>query len=66
MGISTLARLARRVQAVLGEMNYANKRMTALRLSKGLEQFDRAPDTYAEFLLRTSITSLYEPPAHCR
>ena len=66
MGFSTLASLARRVQAVLGEMNYANKRMTALRLSKGLEQSDRAPDTYAEFLLRTPVTSLHEPPARCR
>jgi hypothetical protein len=66
MGFSTLASLARRVQAVLSEMNNVSKRMTALRLSEGLEQSDRAPDTYAEFLLRTSVTSLHEPPAHCR
>ena len=66
MDFSTLASLARRVQAVLSEMNYASARMTALRLSEGLEQSDRAPDTYAEFLLRTSVTSLHEPPARCR
>ena len=66
MDFSTLASLARRVQAVLSEMNYASARMTALRLSEGLEQSNRAPDTYAEFLLRTSVTSLYEPPARCR
>ena len=61
-----VARLARRVRAVLAEMNYASARTTALMLSKDLEQTDRAPDTYAEFLLRTSVTSLHEPPARCR
>jgi len=66
MDFSTLASLARRVQAVLSEMNYASARVTALHLSDGLEQSDRAPDTYAEFLLRTSVTSLHEPPARCR
>ena len=66
MDFLTLASLARRVQAVLREMNYASRRMTALRLSEGLEQSERAPDTYAEFLLRTSVTSLHEPPARCR
>jgi predicted phosphoadenosine phosphosulfate sulfurtransferase len=66
MDFSTLASLARRVQAVLSEMNYASKRVMALRLSAGLEQPDQAPDTYAEFLLRTSATSLHEPPARCR
>jgi hypothetical protein len=58
--------LTRRVQTVLSEMNYASRRMMALRLSEGLEQSGRAPDTYAEFLLRTSVTSLHEPPARCR
>jgi hypothetical protein len=66
MDFSTLASLTRRVQAVLSEMNYASARMTALRLSEGLEQPDRAPDTYAEFLLRTQIIALHEPPARCR
>ena len=61
-----VASLARRVRAVLAEMNYASARATALMLSEGLEQSDRAPDTYAEFLLRTSVTSLHEPPARCR
>jgi hypothetical protein len=66
MDFSALARIARRVQAVLSEMNYASARATALRLSQQLEQSGRAPDTYAEFLLRTSVTSLHEPPARCR
>lgn len=61
-----ISRIARRVQAVLSEMNYASARATALRLSEGIEQSDRAPDTYAEFLLRTSVTTLHEPPARCR
>lgn len=58
--------LARRIRAVLDEMNYASARITALKLSEGLETSDRAPDTYAEFLLRTSVVSLHEPPARCR
>jgi hypothetical protein len=70
MGSSTLASLARRgfrgLRAVLSEMNYASARMTALRLSEGLEQSDRAPDTYAQFLFRTSVTPLHEPPARRR
>jgi hypothetical protein len=61
-----IRRFARRVRAVLDEMNYASARATELRLSEGLEQSDRAPDTYAEFLLRTAVTSLHEPPARCR
>jgi hypothetical protein len=62
--------LARRVRAVLDEMNYASARITALKLSEGLETSDRAPDTYAEFLLRTSPLvpggSPHEPPARSR
>jgi len=66
MDFSILVGLARRVKAVLSEMNYASARVTALWLSGGVEQSDRAPDTYAEFLLRASATSLHEPPARCR
>ena len=70
MDFSKLASITRRgfrgLRAVLNEMNYASARMTALRLSEGLEQPDRAPDTYAEFLLRAPVTPLHEPPARCR
>ena len=66
MDFSTITRVARRVRAALSEMNYASTRATALMLSYGLEQSDQAPDTYAEFLFRTSVTSLHEPPARCR
>jgi hypothetical protein len=48
---------------VFSEINWANKRMTALRLSYGVAESDRAPDTYAEFLLRSRISILHEPPA---
>jgi hypothetical protein len=63
---SWIVGLARRVHDVVSEMNYANTRATELRLSYGLAESDRAPDTYAEFLLRTPGTSLHEPPARCR
>jgi hypothetical protein len=66
MDFSTITRIARRVRAVVSEMNYASTRATALLLCDGLEQSDRAPDTYAEFLLRTSAISIHEPPARCR
>jgi hypothetical protein len=66
MDFSTIIRIARRVRAVLSEMNYASTRATALLLSDGLEQSDRAPDTYAEFLLRSPAASLHEPPARRR
>jgi hypothetical protein len=66
MDFSTITRIARRVRAVVSEMNYASTRATALMISDGLEHSDRAPDTYTEFLLRTSVTTMHEPPARCR
>jgi hypothetical protein len=59
-----IASLARRIQTTIGEMQYAADRAMQLKLSEG--ESDRAPDTYAEFLLRTSGTLLREPPARCR
>ena len=47
-------------------MNYASKRVTELMLSYGLAESDRAPDTYAEFLLRTAATTRHEPSARRR
>jgi hypothetical protein len=66
MDFSTVTCFTRRIRGVLSEMNYASARLTALRLSQGVEQSDRAPDTDAEFLLRTSSSLLHEPPARCR
>jgi hypothetical protein len=47
-------------------MNYASRRLIELRFSSALAEPDQAPDTYAEFLLRTSVTSIHEPPARAR
>jgi hypothetical protein len=47
-------------------MHWATKRVTALRLSCGFAESDRAPDTYAEFLLRSRLTLIHEPPARRR
>ena len=58
--------LARRVRDVAREIHHANKWANAYLLSYGLAETDRAPDTYAEFLLRTTATSVHEPPARCR
>ena len=51
---------------MFSEINWANKRMTALLLSNGVEESDRAPDTYAEFLLRSRVTMFHEPAARRR
>ena len=66
MNASKIVCLARRVRAAISEANYAVMRLNALRLSYGLAETDRAPDTYAEFLLRSSSASVHEPPARCR
>ena len=63
---SWIVRFARQASYVFSEINWANKRMTALLLSTGIAESDRAPDTYAEFLLRSRITVLHEPPARRR
>ena len=62
---SWIVRVARQAGYVFSEINWANKRMTALMLSYGVES-DLAPDTYAEFLLRSRITVFHEPAARRR
>ena len=62
---SWIVRVARRTNHVFSEINWANKRMTALMLSYGVES-DLAPDTYAEFLLRSRVVVLHEPAARRR
>lgn len=62
---SWIVSLVRQVRDVVSEMNYASKRMIELMLSSSMGESDQAPETYAEFLLRTSVTSIHEPPA-CR
>ena len=63
---SWIVRFARRVGHVFSEIDRANKRATTLLLAYGLAESDRAPDTYAEFLLRSRATILHEPVARRR
>jgi hypothetical protein len=65
---SPLARFGRRVAEIVAECNYAQRRMLALRTSPDRYRADanRAPDTYAEFLFRTSNALLHEPAASGR
>jgi hypothetical protein len=55
--------LLRRLVDTIREMNDAVKLTTEFRLSRGLGRTDEPPATYAEFLLRTSATSMHEPSA---
>ena len=63
---SWILRFARQTHHVLSEINRANKQATMLRLSYGLAESDHAPDTYDEFLFRSSLVTLHEPPARRR
>jgi hypothetical protein len=63
---SWIVRFARQASHAFSEINWANKRMTALMLSYGVAESDLAPDTYAEFLLRSRVTVLHEPAARRR
>jgi hypothetical protein len=58
--------LARRVCHAASEVHHATALASSLMLSYGLAEPDKAPDTYAEFLLRTSPTSRHEPSARRR
>ncbi len=61
-------RLARRVAGLIGECNEAQRRFTALHMAPDsyLTDSDRAPDSYAEFLFRTSGWLRHEPSARDR
>jgi hypothetical protein len=65
---SALRRLAHRIGMIISECRYAQRRMTQLRLApdRYLAQPGRVPDTYAEFLFRTSGLLLHEPSARAR
>jgi hypothetical protein len=62
------ARLGRALLAVLRECNAAQRRMTAIRTApdRYTARPGTAPDTYAEFLYRTSGLLLHEPSARAR
>jgi len=63
---SRIVRVARRVRSGFITFHRANQQATALLLSRGLVETDRAPDTYAEFLLRAPVAAVHEPPARRR
>jgi hypothetical protein len=65
MNAHQLRKLAGRIAAAIAEMNEAQRRMTMLRASLDRYPFrpDEPPDTYNEFLARTSGRLLHEPPA---
>jgi hypothetical protein len=54
--LSVLRAISRRVAAVIAECNYAQRRVAILRLSpdRYALRSNNAPDTYQEFLFRTS------------
>ena len=60
--------VARRIRQIISECNSAQRLLTIRRLAfdSTLPEPDKAPDTYAEFLLRTSGPLLHEPSARQR
>jgi hypothetical protein len=68
MNADQLRQLKSRVAAAIGEMNYAQRRMTQLRfaLDRYMIEPDEAPVTYREFLARSSGLLLHEPTARQR
>jgi hypothetical protein len=66
-GQSSVQRIASRVASIIEECNYAQRRMLELRLDPDRYVFGSVlPDTYAEFLFRTSGALIHEPPAQDR
>jgi hypothetical protein len=63
---SRIVCVARRVRAGFITFHRANQQANALLFSRGLVETDRAPDTYAEFLLRAPSAAVHEPPARRR
>jgi hypothetical protein len=65
---SGLRRMAARVVAVFREMNDIQQRVLALRTAadRYLDDPGKPPETYAEFLMRTSGVLVHEPSARAR
>jgi hypothetical protein len=63
---SWFVRFARRAGHALSEIHQANKHASRLMFSYGLAEPDQAPDTYAEFLLRSRTAQRHEPSARRR
>jgi hypothetical protein len=60
--------ILRTLAAALEDMRYAQRRMLVLRTApdRYAPHSDDAPDTYAEFLFRTSGVLMHEPSARAR
>ncbi len=60
-----LTRLVRRVAAMLADIDYAQRRLDAIRMNPDsyLTDANVGPRDYREFLFRTSGPLLHEPPA---
>jgi hypothetical protein len=65
---TTVRRVADKLAGVVREMNEAQRLMLVLRTAtdRYVENPGAAPDTYSEFLARTSGVLLHEPPARKR
>ncbi len=63
-----LAQTTHRIVRAVGELNYWQRRMTVLTLApdRYLTTPNRAPETYREFLARTSGPLLCEPSSRAR
>jgi len=63
--LSVLRAISLRVVTIIAECNYAQRRLAVLRLSpdRYVTAPDQAPDTYREFLFRTSGLLAHEPSA---
>jgi hypothetical protein len=61
-----IVRLARRAGHGVLKIHVSMRHASALLFSYGLAETNRAPDTYAEFLLRCRVASRHEPTAHGR
>ncbi len=61
--ITALARFGKRIAKVVAECNYAQRRSFAMMTNPDsyLTDRDHGPDTYAEFLFRSSGGLLHEP-----
>jgi len=65
---TTVRRVAGKLADTVREMNEAQRRMLVLRTAtdRYIGNPGAAPDTYDEFLVRTSGVLLHEPPARRR
>jgi hypothetical protein len=66
--MATVRQVASKLADTVREMNEAQRRVLVLRTAadRYLEHPGAAPDTYDEFLIRTSGVLLHEPPARKR